>query len=184
MDEKEGTVMHSKYRDRRKVLDECHRSKFTIHPRGTKMYQDMKRSFYWEGMKRDIGLWVRQRVNCQQVKVEHQKPSGLLQPLEILVWKWDSVPVDFIDGLPKSSRGNESIWVTMDSLTMNARFILVKSTRTAPVLAKLFMKNIVRLHGVPNSIVSDKDALVTSEFWNILQEVLGTKLKMGIEYYL
>ena len=72
---------------RKQVLGECHRSKFTIHPGGTKIYQDMKRSFYWEGMKRDVGLWVRECVNCEQVKAEHQKPSGLLQPLEIPVWK-------------------------------------------------------------------------------------------------
>ena len=63
---------------RKEVLKEFHRSKFTIHPGGTKMYQDMKRSFYWEGMKRDVGLWVRQCANCQQAKAEHKKLSGLL----------------------------------------------------------------------------------------------------------
>ena len=131
----------------------------------------MKRSFYWEGMKRDVGLWIRQCANCQQVKHEHQKPSGLLQPLEIPVWKWDYISMDFIDGLPRSNKGNESIWVIVDILTKSAHFILVKSTKTALGLAKLFVKNIVRLHGIPSGIVSDRDALFTSKFWRSLQRV-------------
>ena len=153
---------------RKQVLGECHRSKFTIHSGGTKMYQDMKRSFYWEGMKRDVGLWVRQYENCQQVKAEHQKPSGLLQPLEIPVWKWDSISMDFIDRLPRSSKGNESIWLIVDRLTKSAHFILVKSTRMTLVLAKLFMKNKVRPHGIPSGRVSDRVSLFTSEFWKSL----------------
>src|SRR5574338_706829 len=91
--------------------------------------------------------------------------------------------MDSIDGLPRSNIGNESIWGIVDRLTKNAHLIPVKSTRTAPVLAKLFMKNIVRLHGVPSSIVSDGDALFTSEFWKSLQDVLGTKLKMTTAYH-
>ena len=98
------------------------------------------------------------------MKAEHQKPSGLLQPLDIPVLKWDSISIDFIDGLPRSRRGNESIYVIMDRPTKSAHFILVKSTITAPGLAKLSMKNIVRLHRIPSSIVSDRDALFTSEF--------------------
>ncbi len=66
------------------VLEECHCLKFSIHPGGIKMYQDMKRSFFWKGMKRDAGLWVKQCLNCQKV---YQKPSGLLQPLDIPIWK-------------------------------------------------------------------------------------------------
>ena len=72
--------------------------------------------------------------------------------------------MDFINRLPRSNKENESIWVIVDRLTKSAHFILVKSTRMALVLAKLFMKNIIRLHGVPSSIVSDRDALFTSEF--------------------
>ena len=115
-------------------------------------------------MKRDIGLCVKQCLNCQQAKAEHQKPSGLLQPLEVPLWKWDSISMDFIDGLPRSSRGNESIWVIVDRLTKSAHLIPVMSTRTAPSLAKLFIKNVVRLHRIPSSIVSDRDSLFTSKF--------------------
>ena len=74
----------------------------------------------------DVGLWVRQCANCQQVKAEHQKPSGLLQPLEVPIWKWNSISMDFIDGLPRSNRGNESIWVIVDRLTKSSYFIPVK----------------------------------------------------------
>ena len=91
--------------------------------------------------------------------------------------------MDFIDGLPRSNRGNEGIWIIVDRLTKSAHFIPVKSTRTAPVLAKLFLKNIVRLHGVPSSIVSNRDALFTSKFLKSVQDVLGTKLKMSTVYH-
>ena len=91
--------------------------------------------------------------------------------------------MDFIDGLPRSNRGNESIWVIVDILTKSAHFILVKSTRMAPILGKLFMKNVVRLHGIPSSIVNDRDSLFTSEFWKSLQEALGTKLNMSTAYH-
>ena len=115
-------------------------------------------------MKRDMGLWVRKCLNCQQVKDENQKPSGLFQPLDIPIWKWVSISRDFIDGLLRSSRGNENICIIVDILTKSAHFIPVKSTRTAPILAKLFMKNVVRLHGIPSSIVSDRDSLFTTKF--------------------
>lgn len=91
--------------------------------------------------------------------------------------------MDFIDGMPRSNRQNESIWVIVDRLTKSAHFIPLKSTRTAPVLAKLFIKNIVRLHGIPSSIVSDRDSLFTSKFWKSLQEILGTKLKISTAYH-
>ena len=134
-------------------------------------------------MKRDVGLWVRQCANYQKLEAEHQKPSGLLQPLEILVWKWDSISMDFIDWLPRSNRRYESIWVILDRLTKSAHFIPIKLNRMAPVLAKLFMKNVVRLHRIPSSIVSDRDSLFTSEFWKKFQESLGTKLKMSTAYH-
>ena len=91
--------------------------------------------------------------------------------------------MDFIDGLPRSNQENESIRVIVDRLTKSAHFILVKSTRMTPVLAKLFMKNIVRLHGIPSSIVSDRDSLFASEFWKSPQETIDTKLKMSTAYH-
>jgi len=76
-------------------LDEAHKGAFTIHPGSSKMYQDLKRDYWWSGMKRDIAVYVSECAVCQQVKIEHQRPGGLLQPLEIPVWKWDSISMNF-----------------------------------------------------------------------------------------
>lgn len=168
---------------RRSVLEDCHNSKFSIHPGGTKMYADMKRLYYWDGMKRDIANFVRRCVTCQLVKAEHQRPGGLLQLLYIPVWEWDQISMDFIDGLPRSRSGHDSLWVIVDRLTKSAHFLPVRSTRTVPLLAKLYVKEIVKLHGIPTSIVSDHDPLFTSGFWKALQKALGTQLSFSTAYH-
>ncbi|KAK1687113.1 hypothetical protein QYE76_047961 [Lolium multiflorum] len=132
---------------------------------GTKMYQDLKEQFWWHGMKREIGSYIAKCDICQRVKAEHQRPAGLLQPLQIPEWKWDSVGMDFITGLPKSSKGNDSIWVVVDRLTKVAHFIPVKTTYQGPKLAELYISRIVTLHGTPKSIVSDRGSQFTSRFW-------------------
>ena len=129
------------------------------------MYHDLKRTFWWEGMKRDVGEYVTKCIVCQQVKAEHQKPSGLLKPLEIPLWKWECISMDFVEGLPRSKKGNESIWVIVDRLTKSAHFIPVSVHRTANKLAQLYIREIVRLHGTPISIVSDRDPLFMAKFW-------------------
>ena len=91
---------------RKEILQESHRSRFTIHPGGTKMYRDMKPIFWWGGMKREVPEFVSRCVVCQMVKAERRKPPGLLQPLEIPVWKWEDISMDFVDGLPRSKKGN------------------------------------------------------------------------------
>ena len=131
----------------REVLDEGHKSKLCIHPGVSKMYQDLKRTFWWRSMKRDISIYVSRCPTCQQVKSDQQKLAGLLQPLEVPDWKWDQVSMDFIDGLPRTRKGNDSIWVIVDRFTKSAHFIPVKSTRTAQSLAQIYFKEIVRLHG-------------------------------------
>src|SRR5574338_465797 len=130
------------------ILNEYHRSKYSIHPGSTKMYQNLKRDYWWKGMKSDVARYVAKCMVCQQIKAETQRPSGLLQPLSIPQWKWEDISMDFIDGLPRSKRGNTSIWVIVDRLTKVAHFILVKAERNAPKLAQIFMK-VVRLHGIP-----------------------------------
>jgi len=122
-------------------------------------------------------------LTCQRVKAEQGKPRGLLLPMEIPTWKWEQISMDFIDGLSRSRKGNEAIWVIVDRLTKRAHFISVKSNRTAASLAQLYVKEIIRLHGVPSSIVSDRDSLFTSEFWRSLQAALGTKLSLSTTYY-
>ena len=105
-------------------------------------------------MKREIGSYIAKCDICQRVKAGHQRTAGLLQPLQIPEWKWDSVGMDFITGLPTSSRGNDSIWVIVDRLSKVSHFLPVKTTYQSSKLAELYIARIVSLHGVPKNIVS------------------------------
>ncbi|KAA0058399.1 pol protein [Cucumis melo var. makuwa] len=147
------------------LLAEAHSSPFSMHPGSTKMYQDLKRVYWWRNMKREVAEFVSKCLVCQQVKAPRQKPAGLLQPLSIPEWKWENVSMDFITGLPRTLRGFTVVWVVVDRLTKSAHFVPGKSTYTASKWAQLYMSEIVRLHGVPVSIVSDRDARFTSKFW-------------------
>ncbi|WJZ92673.1 hypothetical protein VitviT2T_011657 [Vitis vinifera] len=165
------------------VMKEGHHSRFTVHPGETKMYHDLKRQYWWQGMKRDISQFVSKCLTCQQVKVEHQKPAGLLQPLPIAEWKWDHVTMDFVTGLPRTPQSKDSVWVIVDRLTKSAHFLPMRITDSVIVLSKLYGKEIVRLHGVPLSIVSDRDPRFTSQFWQSLQKALGTEIKLSSAFH-
>jgi hypothetical protein len=147
------------------------------------MYQDLKREYWWPGMKMDIAEFVARCIVCQQVKIEHQRPAGLLQPLEIPQWKWEQISMDFVEGLPRSQKGHDSIWVIVDRLTKSVHFLPVKSTYKTSQYAELFISEIVKLHGVPVSIVSDRDPIFTSHFWKAFQRALGTHLNMSTSYH-
>ncbi|KAL0536174.1 hypothetical protein IC582_025113 [Cucumis melo] len=166
-----------------KLLSEAHSSPFSMHPGSTKMYQDLKRVYWWRNMKREVAEFVSRCLVCQQVKAPRQKPAGLLQPLSIPEWKWENVSMDFITGLPRTLRGFTVIWVVVDRLTKSAHFIPSKSTYTASKWAHLYMSEIVRLHGVPVSIVSDRDARFTSKFWKGLQTAMGTRLDFSTTFH-
>ncbi|KAL0551449.1 hypothetical protein IC582_010537 [Cucumis melo] len=165
------------------LLSEAHSSPFSMHPGSTKMYQDLKRVYWWRNMKREVAEFVSRCLVCQQVKAPRQKPAGLLQPLSIPEWKWENVSMDFITGLPRTLRGFTVIWVVVDRLTKSAHFVPGKSTYTASKWAQLYMSEIVRLHGVPVSIVSDRDARFTSKFWKGLQTVMGTRLDFSTAFH-
>ncbi|KAL0562064.1 hypothetical protein IC582_002514 [Cucumis melo] len=165
------------------LLSEAHSSPFSMHPGSTKMYQDLKRIYWWRNMKREVAEFVSKCLVCQQVKAPRQKPAGLLQPLSIPEWKWENVSMDFITGLPRTLRGFTVIWVVVDRLTKSAHFVLGKSTYTASKWAQLYMSEIVRLHGVPVSIVSDRDARFTSKFWKGLQTAMGTRLDFSTAFH-
>ncbi|KAL4010539.1 hypothetical protein IC575_030040 [Cucumis melo] len=153
-----------------------------MHPGSTKMYQDLKRVYWWRNMKRKVAEFVNRCLVCQQVKAPRQKPAGLLQPLSIPEWKWENVSMDFITGLPRTLRGFTVIWVVVDRLTKSAHFVPGKSTYTASKWAQLYMSEIVRLHGVAVSIVSDRDARFTSKFWKGLQTAMGTRLDFSTDF--
>jgi hypothetical protein len=137
------------------ILKEAHETAFSIHPGSEKMYQDLKKRFWWYGMKSEIVEYVVVCDSCQRIKAEHQRPAGLLQPLQIPQWKWDEIGMDFIVDLPRNRTGYDSIWVVVDRLTKAAHFIPLKTTYNNVVLAELYMSRIVCLHGVSKKIVSD-----------------------------
>jgi hypothetical protein len=165
------------------ILKEAHETAYSIHPGSEKMYQDLKKRFWWYGMKREIAEYVAVCDSCQRIKAEHQRPAGLLQPLKIPQWKWDEIGMDFIVDLPRTRTGYDSIWVVVDRLTKAAHFIPVKTTYNSVVLAELYMAQIVCLHGVPKKIVSDRGTQFTSHFWQHLHEALGTHLKFSLAYH-
>ena len=165
------------------ILQEAHNSKFSIHPGSTKMYQDLKKNFWWPDMKREIADWVNKCYTCQRVKAEHQRPSGLIQPLNIPEWKWEHIAMDFIVGLPRTRANHDAIWIIVDRLTKTAHFLPINEKFTMEKLVQLYLKEIVTRHGVPVSIVSDRDPRFNSRFWRQFQESLGTKLNMSTAYH-
>ena len=138
---------------REDILREFHCSRFAVHPSGTKMYQDLCLQYYWSGMKRHVGDFVRLCLMCQQVKVEHQRPAGLLQPLEVAEWKWEHVTMDFVTHLLRTRQGHDAVWVIFDQLTKSAHFLAVRMTFTLESFYRLYIREIDRLHGVLVSIV-------------------------------
>ncbi|GKA83544.1 reverse transcriptase domain-containing protein [Tanacetum coccineum] len=138
------------------IMDEAHKSKYSVHPEADKMYYDLRDMYWWLGMKKDIALYVSKCLTCLKIKAEHQSPSGLLQQHEIPEWKWERIAMDFVTKLPRTSSGHDAIWVIIDRLTK---------------------------HGVPILNISNRDSRFTSPFWLSMQKALGTRLDMSTTYH-
>ena len=147
---------------------EAHSSAYSVHPGGIKMYKDLKQHFWWNDIKREIARHMAKYLVCQRVKAEHRRPGGLLQPLPISEWKWENITMDFVTALPRSPKGNNAIWIIVDRLTKSAHFIPFRVGQSTEMLADKYLREVVRLHGVPASIVSDRDTRFHSHFWNRL----------------
>ncbi|GJT35907.1 putative reverse transcriptase domain-containing protein [Tanacetum coccineum] len=163
------------------IMYESHKSKYSIHPGSDKMYQDMKKLYWWPNMKADIATYVSKCLTCAKVKAEHQRPSGLLVQPKIPEWKWDNITMDFVIKLPKTSQGYDTIWVIVDRLTKSAIFTPMRETDPLDKLARLYLKEVVTRHGIPVSIICDRDPRFVSNFWRSLQNALGTNLDMSTE---
>ena len=168
---------------RKSILEETRSGPFAIHPNSTKMYRDLKMSFWWSAMKRDVSEFVTKCLVCQRVKTKHQVPSGLLQPIRIPEWKWDRITMDFVVGLPLTGRRYDSVSVVVDRLTKLTQFLPMRTDYSLDKLAELYIKEIVQLHGIPVSIISDRDPRFTSRFWGKLQEALGTRLNFSTTFH-
>ncbi|GJW76497.1 putative reverse transcriptase domain-containing protein [Tanacetum coccineum] len=140
------------------IMHESHKSKYSIHPGSEKMYQDMKKLYWWPNMKADIATYVSKCLTYAKVKAEHQRPSGLLVQPAIPEWKWDNITMDFITKLPRKNGPLDK-------------------------LARLYLNRIVARHGIPVSIICDCDGRFTSNFWRSFQKALGTDVSMSIAYH-
>ncbi|GJV10460.1 putative reverse transcriptase domain-containing protein [Tanacetum coccineum] len=165
------------------IMHESHKSKYSIHPGSEKMYQDVKKLYWWPNMKADIATYVSKCLTCAKVKAEHQRQSGLLVQPEMPQWKWDNITMDFVTKLPRSSQGYDTIWVIVDRLTKSAIFIPMKETDPLEKLARMYLKEVVTRHGIPVSIICDRDPRFASNFWRSLQKALGTSLDMSTAYH-
>nr|GEW98072.1 hypothetical protein [Tanacetum cinerariifolium] len=137
------------------IMDEAHKSKYSVHPKVDKMYYDLK-----------------------------DMPYDLLQQPKILEWKWERIAMDFVTKLPKTSSGHDTIWVIVDRLTKSGHFLPMCEDYKMDRLARVYLNEIVIRHGVPILIISDRDSRFTSRFWQTMQEALGTKLDMSTTYHL
>ncbi|GJS81531.1 putative nucleotidyltransferase, ribonuclease H [Tanacetum coccineum] len=168
------------------IMHESHKSKYSIHPGSEKMYQDVKKLYWWPNMKADIATYVSKCLTCAKVKAEHQRQSGLLVQPEMPQWKWDNITMDFVTKLPKSSQGYDTIWVIVDRLTKSAIFIPMKETDPLEKLARMYLKEVVTRHVIPVSILF---VIVTLGSHQIsggtppLQKALGTSLDMSTAYH-
>ncbi|KAJ0914905.1 putative nucleotidyltransferase, Ribonuclease H [Helianthus annuus] len=165
------------------VMDEAHKSRYSVHPGSDKMYHDLRTTYWWPGMKAHIATYVSKCLTCARIKTEYQKPAGLLQQPEIPKWKWEQISMDFVIGLPRSQRGNDTIWVIVDRLTKSAHFLAIKETDKFSTLAEVYLKEVVSRHGVPTSIISDRDARFTSELWQAMHKSFGSRLDMSTAYH-
>ncbi|GJV58346.1 putative reverse transcriptase domain-containing protein [Tanacetum coccineum] len=112
------------------IMHESHKSKYSIHPGSDKMYQDLKKLYWWPNMKAEIATYVSKCLTCAKVKIEYQKPSGLLVQPEIPQWKWENITMDFVTKLPRTAAGQDTIWVIVDRLTKSAHFLPMREDDT------------------------------------------------------
>ncbi|GKC80747.1 putative reverse transcriptase domain-containing protein [Tanacetum coccineum] len=147
------------------------------------MYQDMKKLYWWPNMKADIATYVSKCLACAKVKAERQRPSGLLVQPAIPEWKWDNIMMDFITKLPKSSQGFDTIWVIVDRLKKYGHVLPIRENDPLDKMTRLYLNRIVARHGIPVSIIRDRDGRFTSNFWKSFQKALGTDLSMSTAYH-
>ncbi|GJU27778.1 putative reverse transcriptase domain-containing protein [Tanacetum coccineum] len=131
------------------IMHESHKSKYSIHPGSDKMYQDLKKLYWWPNMKAEIATYVRKCMTCAKVKAEYQKPSGLLVQPKIPEWKWENITMDFVTKLPKMASGQDMIWVIVDRLTKSAHFLPAKENDSMEKLTRQYLKEVVSHMEVP-----------------------------------
>ncbi|GMH17037.1 hypothetical protein Nepgr_018878 [Nepenthes gracilis] len=134
-------------------------------------------------MRKKIMDFVGKYLVCQQLKAERKKPFGSLQPLLIPNWKWEDISIDFVLGLPMIPRNHDAIWVIIGQLTKSTYFLAIRMTYPRDRFARMYIEEIVRLHGVLMAIISNQDLRFISKFWKRLYHELGMNLKFSTAYH-
>ena len=165
------------------ILEEEHDTPFGGHQGVARTYEKVNRAFWWPTLRAEVTHHVGSCSACQRSKVSHQAPAGMLQPLDVPQRRWGDVSMDFITALPLSARGNTQIVVFVDRLTKMVHLDALPEKATATEVARCFMRNIFRLHGMPERLVSDRDAKFISHFWSEVMRMMGTKRRMSTAYH-
>jgi hypothetical protein len=167
---------------KRRILHELHDAPTGGHVGVNKTLRRLRERVYWYGMDRDVLQYVRSCVSCA-AKTGHQLPAGHLVPLPIPSRPWETISMDFIGPLPRTGRFKDAILVIIDKLTKMGHFIAITTKTTAKQTAELVFSEIVRLHGMPRNIISDRDPRFTSGFWTELWRLCGTQLRLSTAYH-
>jgi hypothetical protein len=168
---------------RETILKEAHDSDYSIDPGSTKMYQDLKQKYWWCGLKRDVVAHVAMCDGCQRVKAEHQRLAGLLYPLKIPEWKWEKIGMDFMTGLPRTSKGYDSIWVIVDRQNKVTHFIPVKTTYKGSQLAEYIWLGLSLYTVYRRRSFRIEDHSLPPDFGKRFLENMDTKLKFSWAYH-
>ncbi|KAL6286677.1 hypothetical protein ACE6H2_011067 [Prunus campanulata] len=167
---------------RTKLLEEFHSTPAGGHSGYLRTLKRLQRSFHWPGMRHDVKTFLAHCDTCQRQHYEAINPPGLLNPLPVPDYAWQSISMDFIVGLPPS-RGKTVIMVVVDRLTKSAHFVPLAHPFTAPKVAEIFVNTIFKLHGMPQSLISDRDPIFLSNFWESFFKLQGTKLCFSSAYH-
>jgi hypothetical protein len=161
---KDRLVVPKKEALKKKILDESHASRYSIHPGSTKMYHNLQQQFWWTQIKHEIARYVSECDICRKVKADYMKPRGLLKPLSIPNWKWGDISMDFIVGLSLTAHKFDSIWVIVDRLTKSAHFIPIHTNYRVEKYAEIYIAHVLCLHGVLKMIISNRGSQFIAHF--------------------
>jgi hypothetical protein len=165
------------------IVSEMHKVPYVEHPNYHKTIVVVKKQYYWIHMKKEVVGFIVRCLKCQKVKVEHRHPTGLLEYFSIPEWKWEVVTMDFITKFLRTTKKHDYIMVMVEKFTKYSHFIPVKSMHKEIDIVDIFMHEVARLHGVPKTIMSDKDSKFTLNFWKGLFKVFGKNMNFSTTYH-
>ncbi|GJP52565.1 hypothetical protein CLOM_g11667 [Closterium sp. NIES-68] len=165
------------------LLEEYHDVLYAGHFGSNKTLTGIAKHYYWPQMADNVQNFITSCTTCQRMKSSKQKKAGLLQPLPVPKQPWQVVSLDFITGLPPTTSGHDAILVVIDKFSKMGHFIPTHTTARTEETAQLFVRYIISQHGIPTTLISDRDPKFTSKFLKELMSLLGTKLAMSSAYH-